>query len=1044
VVIQVQPETPDDGPAEPDAFEAWRCAVHPVHTHVPGRARFKIPRLYRCERLKRRLESRLSAVEGVRFVRANVLTGSLLVGFSPTLSVGELVRLIAKGLGVKPPVTIEPRAGPSIPGGVAWIVDLLKWRRSMHHGIASTGLGPALVGQILAMLCGSLGAGPGADGEVAGQDAGVDRGLAHSLGGGTYNWHRISIEDLLAEFSTSADHGLTTAEAEQRLARFGPNLLPEPESRSELSILTDQIATLPVAMLGVSAAISVATAGYIDAVVILGVVVINAIIGFVTERQSERTIRALTSTAPRHAHVLRNGLAEQVPVANLVPGDVLLLSPGSYVAADLRLLKSDRLTLDESALTGESMPVSKDADYISPAETPLAEHFNMAFMGTMVTGGAGRGVVVGTATNTELGQIQSLVTTAEAPETPMQRQLGQMGRELGILSALVCAGVFGVGLLRGHSLLAMLKSSVSLAVAAVPEGLTAVATTTLALGIKKMRSRRVAVRHLDAVENLGSVQVFCLDKTGTLTLNHMSVTAVSASGRNLRVRDGQFREDGRVVDVMATTELQRLLEAVSLCSETRLLEQDGSISLEGSPTENALVEMAMAAGLDVPALRRERPQVAVVQRAEGRPYMSTTHAVGDGGRWIAVKGSPREVLVLCAHQLRSGRRSALQEPERSAILRANERMAGDALRVLGVAYGERTARGSTELRNLTWLGLVGMADPLRAGMPELMQVYHRAGIQTVMITGDQSATAFAIGKEVLDSSALEKLDPKLLAALVRKVNVFARVTPAHKLRVVQALQDAGYVVAMTGDGINDGPALKAADVGVAMGEAGTDVARSVADVVLEDDNLHTMAVAVGEGRTIYSNHRLHGGHQRRRDRDHVGCHRSRPGRAPQPDAAALDQPGHGHLSRPGPFAGAGGAVRHEASSPGSPRGDHPQKGPGQDGAGIRLHRGGHVGELPRRPAALRCERPRRHIGLQHDGVCRAAARHPQPLERQEHLHPRAIAPQQIPGTCRRRDGGGAAIRHVDSGRAGYPRCDAARVARLSGGYGGRRSTIPHE
>ncbi|MGB5539494.1 MAG: cation-transporting P-type ATPase, partial [Gammaproteobacteria bacterium] len=481
----------------------------------------------------------------------------------------------------------------------------------------------------------------------------------------------------------------------------------------------------------------------------------------------------------------------------------------------------------------------------------------------MVSGGAGRGVVVATALATELGRIQSLVTTAETPETPMQRQLREMGTQLALLSGAVCIGVFAIGLLRGQGWLLMLKSSVSLAVAAVPEGLPAVATTTLALGIKEMRKRKVAVRHLDAVENLGAVQVFCLDKTGTLTLNHMTVTAVYAGGRRLAIRDGLFHESDQVIDPLASRELQRLLETVSLCSETRVEEVDGALDLQGSATENALVEMAISAELDILSLRRKYTQLDLVQRAEGRPMMASVHALGKERRLVAVKGSPAEVLALCSHVLKGGRRMILKQPQRKAILLENERMASDALRVLGVAFAERAPDEEILDGNLVWLGLVGMADPLRAGMPELMQTYHRAGIRTVMITGDQSATAYAIGKqlglsrdgpiEILDSASLDKLDPQLLAGLVRKVDVFARVSPAHKLRIVQALQAAGYVVAMTGDGINDGPALKAADIGVAMGATGTDVARSVADVVLEDDNLHTMTRAVSGGRTIYDN-----------------------------------------------------------------------------------------------------------------------------------------------------------------------------------------------
>ncbi|MGD2057081.1 MAG: HAD-IC family P-type ATPase, partial [Gammaproteobacteria bacterium] len=814
-----------------------------AHTGVPGRVRLKVAPLYRSEPCRDALESGLAKMDGIETVRANVLTASVVVVFTPGNTLDDIVTRIAALLDIElPPGDMhwergtrgnpEPAAAHEyytgvLREGLANIIDFSRWRNLLRPSRPRTG--------------------------AADTQAGTGRN----------DYYLWSIAEILAEFRTSAEKGLSDAEAERRQLQYGANLLPEPEKRSELGIFLEQFNSLPVALLGVSAVISIATGGPIDAAVIMGVVAINSVIGFFTERQAERTINALTGSAPRHATVLRSGRVDQVSAGALVPGDITILQPGSYVTADLRLLQSDRLTIDESALTGESMPAVKEVDFVGSEGTPLADRKNMAFMGTMVTGGAGRGVVVATAMATELGQIQSLVTTAEAPETPMQRQLGHMGTQLALLSGAVCAGVFVIGLLRGEGWLAMLKSSVSLAVAAVPEGLPAVATTTLALGIKQMRKRKVAVRHLDAVENLGAVQVFCLDKTGTLTRNHMSVTAVYTGGRRLAIRDHTFYDDDQVVDPLASRELRRLLETVCLCSETRLGELDGALQLEGSPTENALVELALGTGMDIAALREQCPRLDLVQRAEGRPMMLTVHALGEEKRLVAVKGSPGEVLALCSHILKDGKRRVLKQNLRNEIMLENERMAGDALRVLGIAWADKAAGEQELAENLVWLGLAGMADPLRAGMPELMRTYHRAGIRTVMITGDQSATAYAIGEqlglgngksiEILDSSALDKLPPELLAGLVRKVDVFARVSPAYKLRIVQALQDAGFVVAMTGDGINDGPALKAADIGVAMGASGTDVARSVADVVLEDDNLHTMTHAVSGGRTIYNN-----------------------------------------------------------------------------------------------------------------------------------------------------------------------------------------------
>ncbi|MGB5426968.1 MAG: cation-transporting P-type ATPase, partial [Gammaproteobacteria bacterium] len=418
--------------------------------------------------------------------------------------------------------------------------------------------------------------------------------------------------------------------------------------------------------------------------------------------------------------------------------------------------------------------------------------------------------------------------------------------------------------LRGYAMLEMLKSSVSLAVAAVPEGLPAVATTTLAMGIADMRKHNVAVRHLDAVETLGSVQVFCMDKTGTLTLNRMTVVAVYSGEQAYALVDHKFMTGDSSQQPHEREELVRLLQVVSLCSDVEVSGTASDWTLQGSATEKALVELALQAGIDVMALRKQCQKLRTRDRAEGRPYMTTLHPYKNGKHLLAVKGSPEEVLEMCTFQVKQGKRVRLSKKTRQSIIIENERLAGDALRVLGVAYRELDEDKMPEKTGqLVWLGLAGMADPMRTGMDKLIAQFHRAGIETVMITGDQSATAQSIGQQlglsqgkplqVLEASKLEEMDPELLAGLVSNVHVFARVSPAHKLKIVQAFQQAGKVVAMTGDGINDGPALKAADIGVAMGAGGTEVAREVSDVVLEDDNLHTMSVAIEQGRTIYNN-----------------------------------------------------------------------------------------------------------------------------------------------------------------------------------------------
>jgi len=812
--------------------------VRPIHTLVPGRVRLAVRGLYRSEPLKARLETGLSRIPEVRSVQASPLTGRVLILCHPDTPLAHLSAAIEDLLGAEPEAA-APR--PPLPPAVA-----------LDRALTAVACAP------LAALMRELAAGWRALGSrAASAPSDPPRGSVQEV----QPWHLMGLSEVLARLETSAEQGLSPQEAAARLRRYGENRLRSVERRSDLAIFLGQFNSLPVALLGASAAVALMTGGPLDAAVIGAVVLINGVIGFVTERQAERTIRALGATGVPAANVLRGGAAATIPVEAIVPGDVLLLTPGTYIAADIRLVRDHRLTVDESALTGESLPVVKDAGFVADTDTPLGDRKLMAYMGTHVTGGNGRGLVVATAAATELGQIQTLVGEAQSPETPMQRQLGRLGTQLALLSGGVCAGVFGIGVLRGLAWLEMLKSAVSLAVAAVPEGLPAVATTTLAMGIAEMRRHKVAVRHLDAVETLGSVQVFCMDKTGTLTLNRMSVVALYAGQQDLRVHDGQFLGEAGALDPLERDELVHLLQVVSLCSETEI-RPDGR--LEGTATENALVQLALDAGIDVAGLRVRYPNLRTRYRSEGLPYMRTLHRDRDGKALLAVKGSPDEVLRLCGHQLRDGRRVQLSRQARTAIERANQRMAGDALRVLGVAYREVDGDQIPErTERLTWLGLAGMADPLRPGMDRLVAEYRRAGIEAIMITGDQSATAYAIGRQlglsgsrplqVLESRHLDEMEPALLAGLAKNVHVFARVSPAHKLKIVQALQQAGYVVAMTGDGINDGPALKAADIGVAMGGGGTSVARDVSDVVLEDDNLHTMIIAVSQGRTIYGN-----------------------------------------------------------------------------------------------------------------------------------------------------------------------------------------------
>lgn len=784
-----------------------------AHRAVPGRIRLEIGELEGCPRTARRLEIGLGELAGVRRIRAEPLSGSLVIEHAPGLGLPELLRAVLRLLDRR--CGGEPAPSPAA-SGPSPVAATPSTRRA---------------------------AAPAASARPDPTD-----------------WHLLPAEACLERLGGDGERGLDEGEAARRLARFGPNRLAPPARRSELAILVDQLTSLPVALLAGSAAISLATGGLADALAILAVVGLNAAVGWYTESAAERTIAGLEAHDPPPARVLRGGAPSRVPAAEVVPGDLLLLEPGSWIAADGRLLESDGLAVDESALTGESLPVRKQAVTLTAPDLPLADRSNLVFRGGVVTGGAGRALVVATGPASEAGRVQALLGAVTPPPTPLQERLAVLGRRLVLLCGGICVGVFALGLLRGSAVLPMLETAVSLAVAALPEGLPAVATTTLALAVGRMRERGVLVRRLAAIETLGAVQSLCLDKTGTLTQNRMAVTALGlGSGPSYQRGHGP----AELLAALPPEATRPLLEVAALCSDVELAGDGAAPALRGSATETALLELALAAGLEVGALRAARPRRGLEARSEERPWMATHHALPDGRLRVAVKGSPAAVLERCLWVREGDSRTPLDPDRRRRILAMNQSMAAEGLRVLGFASSERPAGAALASDGLTWLGLAGLSDPIRPGLPELMRTFHRAGIRTVMITGDQSATAYAIAKElalagddrieILDSQRLDRLEPAMLEALATRAHVFARVSPSHKLAIVQAMQRAGRVVAMTGDGVNDGPALRAADVGVAMGRSGTEVARQTADIVLADDELATMAVAIAEGRTTCAN-----------------------------------------------------------------------------------------------------------------------------------------------------------------------------------------------
>ncbi len=795
--------------------------VQPIHTAVRGRARFKVNGLYHSESLKQHLEFKLIQNCDIVKVSANPLTGNIVVFFAPNRSFSHIATLIER------------------------LVLNYKTQNNPVRSIAAKNLSKdrSNLSQIMVF------------------NSAQTQKIAP--------WHLTPADSIIAEFKTSKTAGLSSKSAREKLKQYGENVLSESVPRSGLSIFIDQFKSLPVGLLTVAAGCSIVTGGIADAAVIMGVVVINAIIGYATESKSEKIVNSLKSLVKPSALTIRDGNQIEISAAQIVPGDILILKPGSYVAADARLIAANRLSVDESALTGESMPANKTIATLGGEDVPLGDRANMVYMGTLVTGGQGAAVVVATGKYTEMGKIQTLVGEAEIPATPMQKQLDQTGNQLVLISGAVCGVVFAIGLWRGYGFLEMLKTSISLAVAAVPEGLPAVATTTLALGIAKMRQHNVLIRRLDAVETLGSVQVICMDKTGTLTANKMSVVEVCTNHQCIKVSESQFIAGEQKIDPYGCDPLLKLIHASVLCNESEVNgQQNGEYVVRGSATENALIHLAIGAGVNVIDLRAKYQLVEIKHRSETQNYMIAVH-LNQHHKLVAVKGSPTEVLDMCNWQIQDGKIVPLAEADRLRIETENDRMAGKALRVLGVAYADVEkdenfpASASNSPENLIWLGLIGMADPIRSGVKTLMGDFHQAGIETVMITGDQSPTAYAIGKElnlsqgepleIIDSIQLGKLDPEVIKALCDRIHIFARISPANKLQIVQSLQNAGKVVAMTGDGINDAPALKAADVGVAMGHTGTDVAREVADVVLQDDKLETTIIAVSQGRTIYNN-----------------------------------------------------------------------------------------------------------------------------------------------------------------------------------------------
>jgi magnesium-transporting ATPase (P-type) len=675
-------------------------------------------------------------------------------------------------------------------------------------------------------------------------------------------WHTLETDDIGLRLLETSPHGLPQDDARRRLERDGPNELAETPPTSPFVVLLHQFRSPLIYILLAATLVTLLLGEFIDAGVIAAVLALNAIIGFTQERKAEQSVRALMRLMPPKARVVRAGREWSIDSRDLVAGDVVLLESGARVPADLRLFSTTALRVDESLLTGESLPVTKTTASLDPPERPLADRTNMAFMGTVAASGRGRGYVVATGVRTELGAIAESIRVGAEIETPLQHRMTRFAHVIGIAVLLSSSAAFAIGVLLGEPASHMFMVAVALAVAVVPEGLPVVFTITLALAVRRMARRHAIVRRLPAVETLGSTTVIGSDKTGTLTENRMTVQEVWAGGQTTTPGTASLSDLREPPPVVGATPLDLTLLAGVLTNEAELYRQDGTIDTQGDPTEAALLVAAAAFGLEPEAVRGAYPSVEELPFEPDRQYSASVRAI-DGQYVMFVKGAPERLLDMSVQLLGA---SGVGPLDSGAVLRAAAGMASRGLRVLGMAYrllpDAPTEGVVPPPEALTFLGLQGMLDPPRAGVREAIRGCQDAGIRVVMITGDHAETALAIGSQVhiaagdtppLTGAEIERLDDAALRTRVAQVAVYARAAPEHKLRIVRALQESGEVVAVTGDGVNDAPALKFADIGIAMGRSGTDVAREASDMVLADDNFVSIYAAVEEGRITFDN-----------------------------------------------------------------------------------------------------------------------------------------------------------------------------------------------
>ena len=669
-------------------------------------------------------------------------------------------------------------------------------------------------------------------------------------------WYTLSTKEVEKQMQTNIEFGLNEKQVEDKQNRFGLNKLEEKKKESIVIKFIKQFNDFMIIILIIASIISAVVArlegsnDYFDSIIIIAIVVFNAIMGLVQEAKAEKSLEALKKMTAPTCRVKRNGKISTIKSEQIVPGDIVLLEAGNYVPADCRLISSSNLKIEESSLTGETVPVLKEANSILKEKTALGDMVNMAFSTTIVVNGHGEAIVTDIGMNTKVGKIAKMIITNEAPETPIQKKLGEVGKSLGIACLGICLLIFVIGLLKKIEPIEMFMTSVGLAVAAIPEGLPAIVTIMLSIGVTKMAKKNSIIRKLPAVETLGSSSVICSDKTGTLTQNKMQVTKIA--NINGETNDKEY--------------IKWLMGMATMCTDVEISRENGKIELTGEPTEKAIVNKALDEGQNKNELYNVMKRVKDIPFDSSRKMMTTIHKMPNGYR-VITKGAPDVLLKRCNKVYDNGNVTTLDYSKTKLIENQNNKMADEALRVLAIAYLDipnLPSKIDTETveKNLIFIGLIGMIDPPREGVKEAVATCKKAGIKTVMITGDHIITAKAIAKDLgilrgsdlaVTGEELDKIPQSILQKNIMNYSVFARVTPEHKVRIVKAYQSTGAVVAMTGDGVNDAPALKNADIGIAMGKNGTDVAKNAADMVLTDDNFVTIVEAVKQGRNIFDN-----------------------------------------------------------------------------------------------------------------------------------------------------------------------------------------------